>query len=162
MVLRRRETYLSGSGIHRFHQERLLTAASPSASLNAGGSGLAFEDLAIAQRASLSRMVAEGDLPFRTGEPLRSGQPIACGLWILGLVAEVLGTRLPGPGAVLLTQTNQFLAPVEAGDVVTAGVEVVELVPARGRARLFCECVCDGRPVFEGEAWVALERRARA
>lgn len=141
-----------------------MTAASLSASPNVGGPPLAFEDLAVGQRASLSRTIApEGSLPARgAGGCLPFGQPIACGLATLSLVAEIVGTRLPGPGAVFLSQTSQFLAPVESGDVVTASVEVVELVPARGRARLFCECVCDGRPVLEGEAWIALERRARA
>jgi hypothetical protein len=38
----------------------------------------------------------------------------------------------------------------------------VELVPSHGRARLFCECLSGGRPVFEGEAWIALARRPRA
>jgi 3-hydroxybutyryl-CoA dehydratase len=48
---------------------------------------------------------------------------------------------------------------------VTARVEVVELVENRRRAKLFCDCVCDGRAVLEGEAWVAVpsrEKRARA
>ena len=51
------------------------------------------------------------------------------------------------------------------GDVVTATVEVVELLEGRRRARLFCDCICDGHPVLEGEAWVAVpsrEKRARA
>jgi 3-hydroxybutyryl-CoA dehydratase len=43
--------------------------------------------------------------------------------------------------------------------VVTAHVEVVELVRERRRARLFCECICDGRAVLEGEAWVAVDSR---
>ena len=140
-----------------------MTAASLSASTNAGGPRLAFEDLVLGQRASLSRAIAEGDLPPRpAGERPSFGQPVACGFATLSLVAEVVGTRLPGPGAVFLSQTSQFLAPVQAGDIVEASVEVVELVPARGRARLFFECACGGRPVLEGEAWVALERRPRA
>jgi 3-hydroxybutyryl-CoA dehydratase len=55
----------------------------------------------------------------------------------------------------------QFLAPVRIGDVVTATVEVVELVESRRRARLFCDCVCDGHPVLEGEAWVAVPSREK-
>jgi 3-hydroxybutyryl-CoA dehydratase len=39
---------------------------------------------------------------------------------------------------------------------VMARVEVVELIPEKRRARLFCECLVDGKPVLEGEAWVAL------
>jgi 3-hydroxybutyryl-CoA dehydratase len=76
------------------------------------------------------------------------------------LVATLLGTRLPGPGAVYLSQNLQFLGPVAPGDALVARVEVVELVRARRRARLFCECAVGDRVVLEGEAWVALAARA--
>jgi 3-hydroxybutyryl-CoA dehydratase len=131
---------------------------------------LFFEDLGVGQRASLARRVAEDELQrlagFGEGAAQVSaspfGQNIAHGMFTANLVSALLGTRLPGPGAVYLAQTMQFLAPVRAGDMVTAHVEIVELVPSRRRARLFCECVCDGRPVLEGEAWVAVESRAAA
>ena len=35
--------------------------------------------------------------------------------------------RLPGPGAVYLSQTLRFLGPVKIGDVVDVSVQVVEL-----------------------------------
>lgn len=121
----------------------------------------AFDDLAVGQRALLTREVVAADRGL-DGAAAPFGQAIGVGAFTLGLVAEVLGTRLPGPGAVYLSQTSQFLAPVQAGDVVTAQVEVVELVPSHGRARLFCECLSGGRAVFEGEAWIALKRRPGA
>jgi 3-hydroxybutyryl-CoA dehydratase len=133
---------------------------------------LYFEDLRIGQRASLVRTVLDGDLRLFAGDgsdpiPLSEavsaggqfGQRIAHGMFTAGLVSARLATKLPGPGAIYLSQTIQFLAPVGIGDGVTANVEVVELVPSRRRARLFCECICDGRPVLEGEAWVAVESR---
>jgi 3-hydroxybutyryl-CoA dehydratase len=137
-------------------------------------STLFFEDLAIGQRASLMRTVMDSDLhlfaevsgdtnPIHISDTFAAttkfGQRIAHGMFTASLVSAILGTKLPGPGAVYLSQTIQFLAPVRIGDVVTAHVEVVELVPSRRRARLFCECICDGRPVLEGEAWVAVESR---
>jgi 3-hydroxybutyryl-CoA dehydratase len=131
---------------------------------------LYFEDLGVGQSASLRRRVTDdgpqrlaGDAPS-PGHPGGGafGQPIAHGMFTAGLVSAVLGTKLPGPGAVYLAQSVQFLAPVRVGDMVTAQVEIVELVPSRRRARLFCECLCDGRVVLEGEAWVALESRAGA
>lgn len=131
----------------------------------------AFEDLAIGQSESLMRTVMERDVSLfaelsgdanpihlcdRYAASTKFGQRIAHGMLTASLVSALLGTKLPGPGAVYLSQTLTFLAPVKIGDVVTARVEVVELVPERRRARLFCDCVVDGKAVLEGEAWVAL------
>jgi 3-hydroxybutyryl-CoA dehydratase len=137
-------------------------------------STLYFEDLKLGQKASLMRTVMNGDVnlfaelsgdtnPLHLSDSFAAttkfGQRIAHGMFTASLVSAIIGTRLPGPGAVYLSQTIRFLAPVRIGDVVTATVEVVELVPARHRVRLFCECVCDGRAVLEGEAWVVVESR---
>lgn len=137
---------------------------------------LYFEDLALAQRASLMRTVMEPDLqrfaeisgdtnPLHLcddyAQATRFGQRIAHGMFTASLISAILGTRLPGPGAVYLSQSLQFLGPVRIGDVVSAMVEIVELVPERRRARLFCEASVDSRPVLEGEAWVAVPSRDR-
>ena len=90
----------------------------------------------------------------------RFGQRIAHGLYTASLISAVIGTRLPGPGAVYLSQTLNFTAPVRIGDVVRVHVEVAELVDARQRARLVCECAVDATLVLEGEAWVRVPSRA--
>ncbi len=135
---------------------------------------LFFEDLALGQRASLIGTVMNDDIdlvaevggdtnPIDIADSFAAstkfGQRIAHGMFSASLVSAILGTRLPGPGAVYLSQTIQFLAPVRMGDVLTATVEIIELVAARRRVRLFCECTCEGRVVLEGEAWVAVESR---
>jgi 3-hydroxybutyryl-CoA dehydratase len=137
----------------------------------------AFEDLAIGQSESLMRTVVERDVslfaelsgdanPIHLSDEFAAGtkfgQRIAHGMWTASLVSALLGTRLPGPGAVYLSQTLTFLAPVRIGDVVCARVEVVELIEERRRARLFCECLVDGKPVLEGDAWVALPPAKKA
>jgi 3-hydroxybutyryl-CoA dehydratase len=149
--------------------------AAAAVSVNAAPSTLNFEDLDVGQQASLMRTVMNEDVhlfaalsgdtnPIHISEAFAAstkfGQRIAHGMFTASLVSAILGTRLPGPGAVYLSQTIRFLAPGRIGDVVTATVEVVELVPARRRVRLFCECLCDRRAVLEGEAWVAVESRA--
>jgi 3-hydroxybutyryl-CoA dehydratase len=130
-----------------------------------------FEDLHVGQGESLMRTVMERDIalfaelsgdanPIHLSDTYAAGtkfgQRIAHGMLTASLVSALLGTRLPGPGAVYLSQTLTFLAPVKIGDVVIARVEVAELVAERRRARFFCECLVDGKPVLEGEAWVAL------
>jgi len=76
------------------------------------------------------------------------------------LLSAVLGTRLPGPGAVYRSQTLNFHAPVKIGDVVTVIVEVVELVPEGRRVRLHCEALIDNKTVLDGEAVVSVPGRA--
>lgn len=90
----------------------------------------------------------------------RFGQRIAHGLYTASLISAVIGTRLPGPGAVYLSQTLNFKAPVKIGDVVRVHVEVAELIPERQRARLICECAVDATVVLDGEALVRVPTRA--
>jgi 3-hydroxybutyryl-CoA dehydratase len=83
------------------------------------------------------------------------GRPIAPGIWTAGFVSGVIGTKLPGPGCIYISQTLSFLKPVFLGDTVTARVEIVELVAERNRARLTTECINQhGETVLRGEAWV--------
>ena len=82
------------------------------------------------------------------------GTRIAHGLYTASLISAVLGTRLPGPGAVYISQTLNFRAPVKIGDTVDVRVEVAELMPEKKRARLTCTCSVAGEIVLDGEAWV--------
>jgi 3-hydroxybutyryl-CoA dehydratase len=66
----------------------------------------------------------------------------------------VLGTRLPGPGAVYISQTLNFRSPVKIGDTVVVTVTVAALIPEKSRARLSCLCEVDGEVVLDGEALV--------
>ncbi len=138
---------------------------------------LFFEDLEIGQRAGLMRTVMASDVigfaeltgdrnPIHLSEHFAAKTPfggrIAHGLYTASLISAVLGTTLPGPGAVYLSQTLRFRAPVRIGDVVTVSVEVSELDPDRRRARLACDCSVDGRVVLEGEALVMVPARSDA
>ena len=82
-------------------------------------------------------------------------EPIAPGMLTAALVAAVIGSELPGPGCVYLSQSLKFLRPVKLSDTITARVVVTETLPARNRVRLTTECVnAAGEPVLSGEAWV--------
>ncbi len=136
---------------------------------------LAFEDLHVGMRESLMKTVMDSDVvgfARLSGDdnPLhlcdvyaahtRFGQRIAHGLYTASLISAVLGTRLPGPGAIYRSQTLNFHAPVKIGDVVQVIVEVVELT-AKGRvARLVCEAMVDGTVVLDGEALVSVPPRS--
>ena len=115
--------------------------------------GLYFEDLEVGQSAEIRHEVSEegvrafalltGDTnPIHLSEAYaantRFGGRIAHGLYTASLISAVLGTRLPGPGAVYLSQTIKFRAPVRLGDVVVAQVEITSLDPGRQRAGGAC------------------------
>jgi len=83
------------------------------------------------------------------------GAPIAPGLFTAGLISAIIGTELPGPGTIYLSQSLRFLKPVRIGDTITARVEVVELLAGRNRVRLRTVCTNErGDEVLAGEAWV--------
>lgn len=79
---------------------------------------------------------------------------IGHGMWGASLISAVLGTELPGPGAIYLSQTLKFKKPVRVGDRVTAEVKVREKQDGR-RVILDCECRNqEGDVVIYGEAVV--------
>jgi 3-hydroxybutyryl-CoA dehydratase len=135
---------------------------------------LYFEDLRVGMREILMRTVMDDDvvnfarlsgdanpihLSDRYAATTHFGQRIAHGLYTASLISAILGTRLPGPGAVYRSQTLNFHAPVKIGDVVTVIVEVVELIAEGRKARLHCEAMVDGKVVLDGEAAVSVPRR---
>lgn len=86
-------------------------------------------------------------------------EPIAPGVFTAGLISAVIGTRLPGPGAIYLSQSLKFSKPVKVGDTITARVEILEVIGDRNRIRLSTVCRNQrGEEVLSGEAWVMPSR----
>jgi acyl dehydratase len=72
---------------------------------------------------------------------------------VAGLISAVLGTMLPGPGAIYLSQQLRFIAPVRPGDQATARAKVTEWDPEKGRVTLSTEVKNhEGVAVISGEA----------
>lgn len=85
----------------------------------------------------------------------RFGKRIAHGLLTAGLISTVLGTKLPGPGAIYLSQSLRFLAPVGIGDTVTASATLTEYDRDRGKMTLETACFNQSDvQVLAGEAVV--------
>ncbi len=130
---------------------------------------LFFEDLSVGLTETLRKTIDASDVvgfaavtgdrnPIHLSEHFAAKTPfgtrIAHGLYTASLISAVLGTRLPGPGAIYISQTLNFRAPVRIGDTVEVKVTVAELMPEKFRARLTCTCAVDGETVLDGEAWV--------
>jgi len=87
---------------------------------------------------------------------------IAHGLLSASFGSAVVGTILPGAGAIYLGQTLNFHKPVRIGDVALARVTVAMIDEAAARVVLRCEIEVDGALVMDGEATVRVPRRRRA
>lgn len=122
----------------------------------------------VGESASLTRTITEDDVaafarltgdtnPLHLDEAYarttRFGRRIVQGLLTAGLISALLGTELPGPGAIYLGQNLRFLQPVYPGDTVTATVEVTAYRKDKGIVTLRTDCVNQhGEQVISGEA----------
>ena len=84
---------------------------------------------------------------------------IAHGMLSAGYISTVLGTVMPGPGAVYMAQNLRFKAPVRIGDKVTAKCTVQEIDLAKKRVKFETVCLVDGKPVIEGDAMLMVPSR---
>jgi 3-hydroxybutyryl-CoA dehydratase len=77
---------------------------------------------------------------------------IAHGMLSAGFISAVFGTKLPGPGAIYMSQTLTFRAPVKIGDTVVTRVTVKEVIADKRRVRFDTVCLVNDKPVLDGEA----------
>ena len=89
-------------------------------------------------------------------------RPIVHGMLTASLISAVLGTQLPGKGAIYVSQSIQFRAPVYVGDDVTAEVTVTAINTRRRRVTFATRCLVGDKEVLRGEAVLIAPSRAQA
>ncbi|XP_063972641.1 uncharacterized protein LOC135160243 [Diachasmimorpha longicaudata] len=93
----------------------------------------ALPNLIVGSKVSVTRQVTKNDIitfcqltndynPIHTSE-----KPIVHGALLNGFLSGVLGTKLPGPGTIVLEQQLRYKNPCYAGDKVEIIVEVLEV-----------------------------------
>jgi 3-hydroxybutyryl-CoA dehydratase len=137
--------------------------------------GLYFDELSVGQRAERAQWVGAGDIaafaqlsgdtnPVHLDEAYAQTTPfggiVAHGMLSAAYISAVLGTQLPGPGAIYLSQSLRFRRPVRIGDEVVARVTVMALDERRGHVTLETVCLVAGKVVLDGEALVMAPKRA--
>ncbi len=136
--------------------------------------GYYIEDLALGMNARFRKTVTEADVIMFAGvsgdlNPVHINEDyarttffkgrIAHGMLGASYISTVLGTKLPGPGAIYIEQILKFRAPIRAGDTVTASVEVAEILRERKRARMITQVRVAETVVIDGSALVMLPSR---
>ncbi len=129
-----------------------------------------FEEIRVGDAASLSRTlqnndiqafaILSGDISPTHLDPdyaksFAFREIIAHGMWPGVLITTVLGTELPGPGAIFIDQSIHFVRPVRVGDTVTVTVTCKQKFDHTHHILFDCVCVNqDGAEVIRGVAEV--------
>lgn len=141
--------------------------------------GRTIEELRVGEAAVFTKTVSVSDIetfarvtgdsnPLHTdpafAKTTRFGERIAQGMLSASIISAVIGTKLPGPGTIYVSQDLRFLRPVKIGDTIVAKVEVVELHREKNRVKLRTTCLNQrGEEIIDGYAFVippkAHERR---
>jgi 3-hydroxybutyryl-CoA dehydratase len=136
--------------------------------------GYFIEDLEPGMTATFGKTITDADIlmfagvsgdtnPVHLNEEFASGTPfhgrIVHGMLTASLISTVLGTKLPGPGCIYVSQTMRFLAPVRSGDTVRAEVTFRTVDREKKRAIFDTACKVLGKNVLEGEAVLFVPRR---
>ena len=136
--------------------------------------GYYFEDLKVGMSAVVSRTITETDLrnfsgvsgdtnPMHLNEEYASRTPfggcIVHGMLTASLISAVIGTKLPGPGCIYLSQNLKFIAPVRVGDTVYAVATIRELIAEKKRTIITTQCLVKGIVVIDGEALIKVPTR---
>ena len=136
--------------------------------------GYYLEDLEVGMSASYAKTISEADVYMFAGisgdnnpvhinaeyaEQTMFGQRIVHGMFSAALISAVLGTRLPGPGAIYVDQSLKFKAPVHIGDTVTETATVGEINAERRRVKLETVVRVGDKVVAEGLATNMVDRR---
>ena len=138
--------------------------------------GLYLEDLKVGMTAVYAKTVTEADIVMFAGisgdinpvhlnhefaaETMFEGR-IAHGMLSASFISTVIGTKLPGPGAIYLSQNLKFKAPVRAGDTVQARTTITEIIPEKRRVAMSTICTVADKVVIEGDAVIMVPVKRR-
>lgn len=82
--------------------------------------------------------------PIHISEDYAANTPfskrIAHGLVCEALISNLVGTQLPGPGAIFINISISFYKPIYIGDIVTARGEIVEIIESKSIMVIDIKC----------------------
>ena len=134
--------------------------------------GYYFEDLEVGMMDVFAKTITDADIITFAGvsgdtNPLHLSHEfasetifegcIAHGMLTASFISTVIGTKMPGPGCIYVSQNLRFKAPVRAGDTVTATCVVNKLIPEKRFVVLSTVCSVASKPVVEGEATIMVQ-----
>jgi len=126
-----------------------------------------IEDLEVGMSASFEKILGDAEIgkfieitddnnPVHVDDEFAKGtmfkKRIVHGMMTASLISNILGTKLPGSGAIYMSQSVRFRAPVFVGDNVRVEAKIIELNKKRRIITLSCTCHVGDKLVLDGEA----------
>ena len=136
--------------------------------------GLYFEDLKEGMMGSFEKTITDTDIiafaditgdtnPIHLNEKFASETifkgRIAHGMLTASFISTVIGTKMPGPGCIYVSQNLRFKAPVPIGAIVNARCTVTKLIPEKYFVEMSTICMVKGTQVLVGEATIFVPSR---
>ena len=130
-----------------------------------------IEELQIGQSDTYERIVTEKDIEdfakiSGDNNPVHLDEDFAKTTIFKGRIAHVMlaasfisttvGTKLPGYGAIYISQNLKFKGPVRIGDKVITTATIEEINTARKRVTMSTRCAVGDKIVLEGQAELML------
>ena len=85
---------------------------------------------------------------------------VAHGMLTASFISTVIGTKMPGPGCIYVSQNLRFKAPVHLGEIVTARCTITKLIPEKRFVQMSTVCLVKTTQVLAGEAIVFVPTRS--
>ena len=138
--------------------------------------GFYFEDLKQGMKASYAKTIKDLDvINFAdiTGDtnPVHLNQEFASktlfegrvihGMLTASIISTVIGTKLPGPGCIYVSQNLHFKAPVKVGDTITAVCKVIKIIPDKQMVTMDTICCVANTVVLQGQATILVPLRPK-
>lgn len=136
--------------------------------------GYYFEDLTVGMTDEFSKTISESDIqvfadvsgdvnpvhlnPEFAKQTMFKGC-IAHGILTASYISTVIGTRMPGPGCIYVSQNLKFKAPVRAGETVKAVCTITEMNEKRKFVEIQTQCFVDDKMVVDGNATIMVPSR---
>ncbi len=140
-------------------------------------SGYCIQDIEVGMSASFEKVLGDAEIrqfaeltgdnnPVHLDEEYAKGTMfkarIAHGMLTASLISNILGTKLPGTGAIYMSQSIRFRAPVFVGDNVQVTVTIIEMNQKRCTVTMKCECHVGDKLVLDGEAKAMVPSREQS
>ncbi len=136
--------------------------------------GYFFEDLEIGMHDLFAKTITDADIITFAGmsgdtnpvhlnhefaaETIFEGR-IAHGMLTSSFISTVIGTKLPGPGCIYVSQSLRFKAPVRVGDTVAAHCTITAMIPEKHFVEIKTQCLVKDKVVVDGEATIMVPTR---